>query len=81
MIYASHFVPFCVQKEYVQLVTELRMTRAIKPQIDSFLSGFHDYIPHSLVQLFNEYELVRHFCLSLSVSLFFFIKPFLKEQE
>ncbi|KAK7107145.1 hypothetical protein V1264_015110 [Littorina saxatilis] len=43
--------------EYVQLVTELRMTRAIKPQIDSFLSGFHDYIPHSLVQLFNEYEL------------------------
>ncbi|XP_076444594.1 E3 ubiquitin-protein ligase HACE1-like isoform X2 [Babylonia areolata] len=43
--------------EYVQLVTELRMTRAIKPQIDSFLSGFHDYIPFSLVQLFNEYEL------------------------
>ncbi|PVD28501.1 hypothetical protein C0Q70_11089 [Pomacea canaliculata] len=45
------------KKEYVQFVTELRMTRAIKPQIDSFLSGFHDYIPHTLVQLFNEYEL------------------------
>nr|KAG5706859.1 hypothetical protein BaRGS_004194 [Batillaria attramentaria] len=45
------------KREYVQLVTELRMTRAIRPQIDSFLSGFHDYIPHSLVQLFNEYEL------------------------
>ncbi|XP_071113082.1 E3 ubiquitin-protein ligase HACE1-like isoform X2 [Haliotis cracherodii] len=43
--------------EYVQLVTELRMTRAIMPQINSFLSGFHDYIPHSLVQLFDEYEL------------------------
>lgn len=42
----------------MQFVTELRMTRAIKPQIDSFLSGFHDYIPHTLVQLFNEYELV-----------------------
>ncbi|KAK6170136.1 hypothetical protein SNE40_018604 [Patella caerulea] len=45
------------KKQYVQLVTELRMTRAIKPQIDSFLSGFHDYIPYGLVQLFNEYEL------------------------
>lgn len=43
--------------EYVQLVTELRMTGAIKRQIESFLSGFHDYIPFSLVQLFNEYEL------------------------
>ncbi|XP_070568387.1 E3 ubiquitin-protein ligase HACE1-like [Ptychodera flava] len=43
--------------EYVQLVTELRMTRAIQPQIDSFLKGFHDYIPPALVQLFDEYEL------------------------
>lgn len=43
--------------EYVQLVTELRMTRAIQPQIDSFLAGFHAYIPHKLVRLFDEYEL------------------------
>ncbi|XP_060597968.1 E3 ubiquitin-protein ligase HACE1-like [Ruditapes philippinarum] len=43
--------------EYVQLVTELRMTRAIQPQIDSFLSGFHVYIPRKLVRLFDEYEL------------------------
>lgn len=43
--------------EYVQLVTELRMTRAIQPQIDSFLSGFHQYIPQSLIQMFDEYEL------------------------
>ncbi|XP_078001440.1 E3 ubiquitin-protein ligase HACE1-like [Glandiceps talaboti] len=43
--------------EYVQLVTELRMTRAIQPQIDSFLKGFHDFIPPALVQLFDEYEL------------------------
>ncbi|XP_045196907.2 E3 ubiquitin-protein ligase HACE1-like isoform X2 [Mercenaria mercenaria] len=43
--------------EYVQLVTELRMTRAIQPQIDSFLSGFHAYIPRKLVRLFDEYEL------------------------
>ncbi|XP_078504436.1 E3 ubiquitin-protein ligase HACE1 isoform X1 [Lissotriton helveticus] len=43
--------------EYVQLVTELRMTRAIHPQIDGFLQGFHLFIPPSLIQLFDEYEL------------------------
>ena len=47
-----------LQQEYVQLVTELRMTRAIQPQIDSFLGGFHDFIPQSLVQMFDEFELV-----------------------
>ena len=46
------------QKEYVQLVTELRMTRAIQPQIECFLSGFHDFIPQALIQMFDEYELV-----------------------
>ncbi|KAE8602815.1 hypothetical protein XENTR_v10014135 [Xenopus tropicalis] len=43
--------------EYVQLVTELRMTRAIQPQINGFLQGFHMFIPPSLIQLFDEYEL------------------------
>ncbi|XP_045044578.1 E3 ubiquitin-protein ligase HACE1 isoform X4 [Desmodus rotundus] len=43
--------------EYVQLVTELRMTRAIQPQINAFLQGFHAFIPPSLVQLFDEFEL------------------------
>ncbi|XP_052090205.1 E3 ubiquitin-protein ligase HACE1-like [Mytilus californianus] len=43
--------------EYAQLVTELRMTRAIQPQINSFLSGFHQNIPQSLIQMFDEYEL------------------------
>ncbi|KAK9513166.1 hypothetical protein VZT92_026726 [Zoarces viviparus] len=43
--------------EYVQLVTELRMTRAIQPQINGFLQGFHTFILPSLVQLFDEYEL------------------------
>ena len=47
-----------LQKEYVQLVTELRMTRAIHPQINSFLAGFHQFIPQSLVQMFDEFELV-----------------------
>uniref|UniRef100_A0A673UMS9 E3 ubiquitin-protein ligase HACE1 n=1 Tax=Suricata suricatta TaxID=37032 RepID=A0A673UMS9_SURSU len=45
------------QAEYVQLVTELRMTRAIQPQINAFLQGFHMFIPPSLIQLFDEYEL------------------------
>ncbi|OWF50952.1 E3 ubiquitin-protein ligase HACE1-like [Mizuhopecten yessoensis] len=45
------------KQEYVQLVTELRMTRAIQPQIESFLSGFHAFIPQSLVQMFDEFEL------------------------
>lgn len=43
--------------EYVQLVTELRMTRAIQPQIHSFLLGFNSYIPSKLIQMFDEYEL------------------------
>ncbi len=34
------------------------MTRAIQPQIDSFLSGFNQFIPQALVQMFDEYELV-----------------------
>ncbi len=46
------------QAEYVQLVTELRMTRAIQPQINAFLHGFHTFILPSLIQLFDEYELV-----------------------
>ncbi|XP_061176415.1 E3 ubiquitin-protein ligase HACE1-like [Saccostrea echinata] len=45
------------KEEYVQLVTELRMTRAIQPQIDSFLSGFHEFVPQALVQMFDEFEL------------------------
>lgn len=49
---------FSLQAEYVQLVTELRMTRAIQPQINAFLQGFHMFIPPSLIQLFDEYELV-----------------------
>uniref|UniRef100_A0AAY4D3S4 E3 ubiquitin-protein ligase HACE1 n=1 Tax=Denticeps clupeoides TaxID=299321 RepID=A0AAY4D3S4_9TELE len=45
------------KEEYVQLVTELRMTRAIQPQINAFLLGFHTFIPPSLIQLFDEFEL------------------------
>ncbi|XP_065829938.1 E3 ubiquitin-protein ligase HACE1-like isoform X2 [Oscarella lobularis] len=50
------------KEEYVQLVAEMRMTRAIQRQIDSFLRGFHEFIPRSLLSLFDEYEL--ELCLS-----------------
>jgi len=43
--------------EYVKLVTEQRLTVAIKQQIEAFLNGFHDIIPHSLISIFNEQEL------------------------
>lgn len=43
--------------EYIQLVAQLRMTKAIQPQIDSFLSGFHSFIPQSLIQIFEADEL------------------------
>lgn len=43
--------------EYVQLVTEMRMTTSIKSQIEAFLRGFHDLIPKDLICIFNEMEL------------------------
>ena len=48
-----------MQREYVQLVTEMRMTQAIGRQIRSFLDGFYEVIPLELISLFDEYELVR----------------------
>nr|CAB3251730.1 E3 ubiquitin-protein ligase HACE1-like [Phallusia mammillata] len=45
------------KEEYVQLVTELRMTRAIQPQIDAFKEGFNEFIPESLLQIFDVDEL------------------------
>ena len=35
----------------MQLVTELRMTGAIRPQIDGFLSGFYEIIPGNTLVL------------------------------
>lgn len=43
--------------EYVRLVTEQRLTNSIRSQIDAFLDGFHEVIPHSLIRLFSEQEL------------------------
>ncbi|KAI8810926.1 hypothetical protein BJ742DRAFT_675473 [Cladochytrium replicatum] len=43
--------------EYVKLITEYKLTTAIREQIDAFLSGFHEIIPKDLVSIFNEQEL------------------------
>ncbi|KAG0269162.1 hypothetical protein DFQ27_004558 [Actinomortierella ambigua] len=43
--------------EYVKLITEQKLTLAIKDQIHSFLQGFHEIIPASLISIFNEQEL------------------------
>jgi hypothetical protein len=45
------------KREYVKLVTEYKLTTAIKPQIDAFLRGFHEIIPAALISIFNEQEL------------------------
>ncbi|XP_064396022.1 E3 ubiquitin-protein ligase HACE1-like [Halichondria panicea] len=45
------------KRDYVQLVTEMRMTQAIGRQIQSFLDGFYEVIPLELISLFDEYEL------------------------
>lgn len=43
--------------EYVRLVTEYRLTVAVKEQLEHFLRGFHDIIPADLISIFNEQEL------------------------
>ena len=45
------------KREYVRLITDLKMTRSIEPQLQAFLAGFHELIPRSLVSLFTDYEL------------------------
>ena len=48
--------------EYVKLVTELRTTGEIRPQIEAFLRGFHELIPKELISVFNEHELELLIC-------------------
>ncbi|XP_063952392.1 E3 ubiquitin-protein ligase HUWE1-like isoform X2 [Lytechinus pictus] len=45
------------KQEYVHLVCQMKMTGAIRKQIDSFLEGFYDIIPKKLIGIFNEQEL------------------------
>eukprot|EP01114_Cavostelium_apophysatum_P006773 TRINITY_DN1823_c0_g1_i4.p1 TRINITY_DN1823_c0_g1~~TRINITY_DN1823_c0_g1_i4.p1 ORF type:complete len:3344 (-),score=945.09 TRINITY_DN1823_c0_g1_i4:44-10075(-) len=43
--------------EYVRLITEFKMTTAIRPQINGFLEGFQELIDHQLVSIFTPSEL------------------------
>ncbi|KAJ2962784.1 hypothetical protein NQZ79_g2089 [Umbelopsis isabellina] len=45
------------KQEYVKLITEQKLTLAIKDQINAFLDGFHDIISEQLISIFNEQEL------------------------
>jgi len=45
------------KKDYIKLVCQMKMTGAIRKQIDSFLEGFYDIIPKRLISIFNEQEL------------------------
>ena len=45
------------KKLYCQLITELKMTKAIQQQINYFLEGFYDVIPFHLISIFNEFQL------------------------
>ncbi len=45
------------KREYVKLVCQMKMTGAIRKQLNSFLDGFYDIIPKRLISIFNEQEL------------------------
>ena len=46
-----------IKKEYVKLVCQMRMTGAIRKQLNAYLEGFYDIIPKRLISIFNEQEL------------------------
>lgn len=43
--------------EYIRLVCQMKMTGAIRKQLNAFLEGFYDIIPKRLISIFNEQEL------------------------
>ncbi|KAL0089669.1 hypothetical protein F4703DRAFT_1477075 [Phycomyces blakesleeanus] len=45
------------KKEYVNLVTEWRISRRVEEQFKAFKEGFNQLIPHDLVNVFDEREL------------------------
>ena len=48
--------------EYVRLLTEYKMTGSIKPQINSFLSGFYSIVPRKTLAIFGPDELELILC-------------------
>ncbi len=45
------------KKEYIELVTDWRISKRIQEQFDAFASGFHELIPQDLINVFDEREL------------------------
>ena len=45
------------KKEYVDAVVEYRISKRVKEQFDSFMSGFSELIPQDLITVFDEREL------------------------
>lgn len=45
------------KREYVELVTEWKISRRVEEQFNAFLSGFNELIPQELVNVFDEREL------------------------
>ncbi|KAG0051212.1 hypothetical protein BGZ83_003997 [Gryganskiella cystojenkinii] len=45
------------KKEYVELMTDWRITRRVKDQSEAFSEGFHQFIPQEIVTVFDEREL------------------------
>lgn len=43
--------------EYIQLVTQMKMTGGIQKQLNAFLEGFYDIIPRQWITIFNEQQL------------------------
>ncbi|EGR34689.1 ubiquitin hect domain family protein, partial [Ichthyophthirius multifiliis] len=43
--------------EYVKLMCYTKMARNIKIQIEKFLEGFHELIPHEYIKIFDSHEL------------------------
>ncbi|KAL0267717.1 UNVERIFIED_CONTAM: hypothetical protein PYX00_009908 [Menopon gallinae] len=43
--------------DYIHLVCQMKMTGAIRKQLDAFLEGFYEIIPKQLISIFNEQEL------------------------
>ncbi|KAL7420115.1 hypothetical protein Q5752_005081 [Cryptotrichosporon argae] len=45
------------KKEYVDLVTEYRISRRVSEQFEAFMLGFNELIPQELINVFDEREL------------------------
>ena len=50
------------KREYIQHITDYRMTKNIKKQLTEFLKGFFEVVPRHLIQIFSPEELELLIC-------------------